>query len=123
MFGTLAKEFTPLPVDETQPEHDDSPLLGLNNHPKFKMVLVILQWTVTVGKPELSATVASLNRFGSCPRERHLQLAIRVFGYVKTVTHKQIDIDSRPMNFSREAPNFKKLPPDFLQITQMLPRK
>ena len=70
---------------------------------------------VTVGKPDLCATVASLNRFGACPRERHLQLAIRVFGYVKTVAHKVIAIDSRPMESNRETPDYKKLRPDFLQ--------
>ena len=72
MFGTLEKESTPLPIDDTHPELDESPLLGLNDHRKFQMLLGMLQWIVTVGKPELSATVASLNRFGVCPCERHL---------------------------------------------------
>ena len=88
MFGTLVKESTPLLAEDTHPQLDKSPLLGLNDNSKFQMLLGMLQWMVTVGQPDLSATVASLNRFGACPRERHLQLAIRVFGYVKTVAHK-----------------------------------
>ena len=43
MSGTLAKESTPLPVDETHPEQDDSPTLGLNDHHKFQMLLGMLQ--------------------------------------------------------------------------------
>ena len=88
MFGTLAKESTHLPVDDRHPELDKSPLLGSNDHRKLQMLLDILQCMVTVGKPKLSATVASLNRFGVFPRERNLQLAVRVCGYIKTVSHK-----------------------------------
>ena len=113
MFRTLAKESTPLPVEDTHPELDDSPLLGLNDHRKFQMLSGMPQWMVAVVKPEHSATVSSLNIFGACPRGCHLQLAIRMFGYVKTVTHKQIAIDSRPMDFKRQNPNYKKLRPDF----------
>ena len=70
---------------------------------------------VTVGKPELSVTIVSLNRFGACPRECHLQLAVRVIGYVKTVLHKKISIDSQPISFKRDTPDFQVLRPDFLQ--------
>ena len=73
---------------------------------------------VTVGKPELSAIVASLNLFGACPRERHLKLTIRIFVYVKTVTHKQIVIDSRPMDSKLEDPDYKKLCPDFPRLSR-----
>ena len=69
---------------------------------------------VTIGKPELTTCVSSLNRFGSSPREYHLKLIVRAFGYVKTVQYKQIAIDSRPMVSDRSTPKFKKLIPDFL---------
>ena len=115
MFGVLAKEKTPLPVDDTHPELDQSPTLGLNDHRKFQMLLGMLQWIVQIGKPELSQACASLSRFGACPRERHLDLAIRIFGYLKTVAHKVIAIDSRPMHFARASPDFTKLRPDFLK--------
>ena len=38
-----------------------------------------------------------------------------MFDYVKTVINKQITIDSRPMNFKRETPNFQVLRPNFPQ--------
>ena len=115
MFGTLAKEKTPLPVEDEHPELNDSSLLNQNDHRKYQMLIGMLQWLVTIGKPELCSTVASLNRFAAAPRQRHLELAIRVFGYLKTTVNKQIAIDSRPMDFTRIHPEFEKLRPDFLQ--------
>ena len=70
---------------------------------------------VTIGKPELFYAVLSLNCFGACPRESHLDLAVRCFGYVKTTISKQIAIDSRPMKFDRTASNFQKLIHDFVK--------
>ena len=86
-----------MPVIDCHPELDDSPLLGIYDHRKFQILLGMLQWMVTIGKPELCQVVSSLNCFGACPREGHLDLAVRCFGYVKTAINKKIDIDSRPM--------------------------
>ena len=79
------------------------------------MVLGMLQWLLTLSKPKLSPAMASLNRFGTCPRQRHLELAIRVFSYVKTVIHKQITIDLRPLLQSRTTPDYEKLCPDSIK--------
>lgn len=113
LYGTLPKESTPLPVGDYHPELDTSALLDLNDHRIFQMLLGMLQWMVTIGKLELCQLVSCLNRFGACPREAHLDLAVCSFGYVKTTLHKQIAIDSRPMDFNRASPNFETLRPDF----------
>jgi len=115
MFGCLPKEKTPLPTTDCHPEMDESPLLGLDDHRKFQMLLGMLQWLVTIGRPDLCNVVSSLSRFGACPRETHLDLAIRVFGFIKTTINVQIAIDHRPMNFARNEPDFKTLIPDFLK--------
>jgi len=115
MGGCLPKEGTPLPVKDCHPEMDSFPLLGLADHRKFQMLLVMLQWLVTIGRPDLGPVVSSLNCFGTCPREYHLELAIRVFGYLKTCPNEQIAIDSRPMIFDRDEPNFSKLITNFLK--------
>ena len=70
---------------------------------------------VIIVKPALCQVVSSLNRFDACPREGHLDLAIRTFGYIKSTINKQIAIDSRPMQFQRSEPNFEKLIPDFVK--------
>jgi len=115
MFRCLAKEGTPLPVKDCHPEMDTSPLLRLDDHRKFQMLLGMLQWLLTIGRPDLGPVVSSLNRFGACPCEYHLDFAIRVFGFLKTTINEQIAIDHRPMNFAREQPDFKRLIPDFIQ--------
>ena len=115
IYGCLKKVSTPLPVEDCHPELDDSELLGIDDHRKFQMLLGMLQWLQSIGRPDLSTLVSSLNRFGACPREGHLQLAIRAFGFVKYTMNEQIAIDPRPLQFSRSTPNFESLIPDFLQ--------
>ena len=115
IYGTLPKESTPLPVTELHPELDTSPLLGLDDHRKYQMLLGMLQWLVTICRPDLCNVVASLNRFGACPRETHLDLAVRAFGYLKQVTDPRIAIDHRPLVFDRSEPQYEKLIPDFLK--------
>ena len=115
IYGCLPKEFTPLPVKDCRPELDTSPLLGLDDHRKFQMLLGMLQWLVTIARPDLCHIVSSLNRYRACPRETHLDLAVRAFGYLKQVPNPQICIDHRPMEFSRISPEFDILIPDFLQ--------
>ena len=63
MFGCLPKEGTPLPVKDCHPKMDTSPLLGLDDHRKFQMLLSMLQWLLTIGQPDLGPVVSSLNRF------------------------------------------------------------
>ena len=79
------------------------------------MLLGMLQWIVTIGRPELSQLVASLNYFGACHKEAHLDLAVRAFRYIKMTFHEVIAIDSRPIKFKRSSPDFPKLIIDFLK--------
>ncbi len=104
------------PVADCHTELDDSELLGINDHRKFQMLLEMLQWLQSIGRPDLSTLVSSLNRFGACPRKGHLQLAaVCAFGFVKYTIDEKIAINPRPLQFSRSTPNFESLIPDFLQ--------
>jgi len=116
IFGCLPKEGTPLSVKDCHLEMDTSPLLGLVHHCKFQMLLGMLQWLVTIGRPDLGPVVLSLNPYGACPCEYHSELSIRVFGYLKTCPDEQIAIDSRPMIFDRDEPIFSKLIPTSSRI-------
>ena len=104
-----------MPITHCHPELNTSPLMGLDDHRKYQILLGMLQWMVTIGKPELYQLVSSLNRFGKFPRKGYLDLDVHSFGYIKTTLHKQITIDSRPMQFRRSDPKFEKLIPDFLK--------
>ena len=54
------------------------------------MLLRMLQWMVTTGKPEICQLVVSLNHFGAYPREGHLDLDVRDFGYVKQPSTRKL---------------------------------
>lgn len=112
---TLAKVKTPLLVEDSHPECDDSPLLKLKEHRQYQCMLGMLQWLHTIARPELGPALATFNRFGTCPREEHLRLLKRVFGYLKFSKNKRIRIDCRPLNFTRCVPDYVKLMPDFLE--------
>ena len=75
----------------------------------------MLQWLHTIRRPELGPLLATLNRFGAAPRKRHLDLAIRSFGYLKFSKGRKIAIDSRPLKFKCKCPDYELLRPDFLE--------
>ena len=83
LYGCLPKESTPLPVTYCYPELDTSPLLPLDDHGKFQILLGMIQRLVTIGRTYLCTVVSSPNRFGAYPRQYHLDLTIRCFGYIK----------------------------------------
>jgi len=114
IFGCLPFNSTPLPPNDCHPELDESPLLDLGGHRQFQMLIGMLQWLVTIGRPDLCHALTSLNRFGACPREYHLDLAVHIFGYIKRVPQPVICIDSKPLEYERTA-GFSKIYLDFLQ--------
>ena len=103
-----------MPVTDCRLDLDTSPLLGLDDHRKYQLLLGMLQWMINIGKLKLFQLCSSLNRFGACPRQSHLELDVRSFGYVKNTLNKQIAIESRLMPFQSSNPNFENLIPDFL---------
>ena len=84
IFGDIKRRQTPLPTSrDYHPELDASPILNGKGHTHFQMLMGMLQWLVTIGRPDLCHANASLSRFGACLRETHLSLALHVFGYIK----------------------------------------
>ncbi len=114
-FGHLRKNKSPLPQADTHPETDTSPLLSEKDHRKFQMLLGMMQWMETIGRPDLAFACSSLNRFGACPREKHLDMALHVFGYLKRFPDKRIAIDPRPLVYDREHNQYQDFAPDFLE--------
>ena len=83
IFGCLPQVSTPIPVTDCHPELDTSSLLGLDDHRNYQMLLGMLQWMISIGKPELCQCVSSLNRFDACPRHGHLDLLSVILGTLK----------------------------------------
>ena len=115
---TIAKQKTPLPTKEeyAHPEIDDSPLLGKEEHRLYQSLIGQLQWMNIIGRIDITQAVSCLNRFCSCPRSRHLDMAIHVFGYIKQFPVRRILVDSRPLVFDRffDKDSIEKYKPDFL---------
>ena len=99
IFRCLAKKSTPLFPAHCRPGIDTSPLLDLAGHGKFQMLIHMLQWLVTIGRSDLCHALTSLNRFGACSREYHLDLAMHIFRYLKMVPHLVIYVDSNPFEY------------------------
>ena len=70
---------------------------------------------MSIGHPDLSQVVASLNCFGAAPCEGHLKLALWAFGFIKQTPNKVIVIDTRSLPINHPTPDFDKLIPNFLQ--------
>ena len=88
---------------------DQSPLLDLKHHRDFQILIGMLQWNFSIGRPEIGHALASLNRFGACPLETHLELIKHVYGYLLYTQNesRNIAIDSNPMEYERHEPDYK----------------
>ena len=79
-----------MPVTDYHPELDAFPLLVIDYHCKFQMLLGMLQWMLTIGKPELCQVFSSLSRFGAFPREVYLDLAVRYVVMLKLLSTRKL---------------------------------
>ena len=66
-----------------RPELDDSPFLDKDKHKLFQQIIGTCQWLIVCGRIDISYAVTSLSRFSVAPRELHLQLAQKIYGYLK----------------------------------------
>ena len=53
LFGCLPKVSTHIPVTDCHPELANFPLMGLDDHLEYQMLLEMLQWMVTIVKSDL----------------------------------------------------------------------
>ena len=111
--GSIKYRNTPLPTEDCHPEMDDSELLSKKNHKLFQQLLGMGIWMVIVGRPDICYAIASLGRFGACPRQGHLDLMIHIYGYLKKFPKRRIAIDSTDVDLS-QLPDVEKLKADFL---------
>ena len=79
--GSLAKENIPLGVKE-HTELDKTPFCGEKYHKHYQFNIGVCQWLIVSGRFDLCYAVSSLSRFSCAPREGHLKLAKKVFGYI-----------------------------------------
>ena len=119
--GSLVEHKNPLP-DKDHPEMDNSPLLDEAGIHKYQMLVGMAQWACTIGRLDISYACSSLSRFSAAPRERHLELTIYLFGYLKKFPTRRIVMDSGKLVLdpSLEVSSFH---PDFLEDYDVKPEE
>lgn len=94
VFGKLKKNSVPL-VANDHPKEDTSELLNDDDHRKYKILIGMLNWIVSIGRFDIAHATSSMARFSGCPRKGHLARALRIFGYQKKRRNRRILMDSR----------------------------
>ena len=87
--GPPAKASAPLDPHD-HPELDTSPLLGEADIKIYQSFVGALQWAITLGRFDLSSSVACLSRFRGAPRQGHLDRVKRVCGYLRKFSEAAI---------------------------------
>ena len=98
----LKKQNVPMPVD-CKPEMDKSELLSTKRHKEFQHIIGICQWLILRGRIDITYATCSLSRFAAAPREKHLELARHILGYLKKFPKKGIVIDPTPPKFQSDT--------------------
>ena len=78
----------------SQPELDDTPLLGNEDIGKYCMLIGSLQWAKTSCRFDISYATNTLSRYTAAPREGHLAAACKVVGYLKHYSKGRIMFDT-----------------------------
>ena len=94
--GTIPKETLPLKAKE-HPELDETPFLDLERHKEYQHIIGVGQWLIVAGRMDLTYAVCSLSRFSSAPREGHLVLARKIFGYLKKYPKRGYAVNPEPL--------------------------
>ena len=70
------------------------------------MLIVCLQWAVTLGRYDVQYATNTLSRLGKKPQDGHTERALWVFGFLKHHMWDKLFFDSTQM--SHEEINFKE---------------
>ena len=65
------------------PELDNTPLLEEEEISKYRMLTGSLNWSVTIGRIDVMFAAVTMSRYNHLPREGHMKVMFRIFGYLK----------------------------------------
>ena len=66
----------------------------------YQSLIGSLQWTIQIGRFDVSTAVMTLSRFRAMPRKGHLERAKRVYGYLSKMKHGVIRVRTELPDFS-----------------------
>ena len=83
MFDGLPKKYgTPLEEGDS-PELDQSDLVSEEDASIYQSLIGALQWCVTLGRIDVTASVMTMASFRAAPRKGHLDRLKRIYGYLR----------------------------------------
>ena len=88
------KADTPM-LSNYRPEEDVSAELQGADHTYFQELIGILRWAIELGRIDIMIEVSMLSVHLANPRVGHLEQAIHIFAYLKTVPKKTLAFDPR----------------------------
>ena len=103
MFGESPKPASSPLEKNDHPELDMSPLLDDEGMSKYQSLIGALQWTISLGRFNVSVAIMSMSSFRSAPRVGHMDRLKRIVGYLVKMKHGFIRVRT-------EEPDFSDLP-------------
>ena len=88
-------------IEDAHPELDESPLLSPHEASKYRACIGSANWIVTLGRFDVAYAVNTLARFSMAPREGHMAMVRRLFGYLKKFSKGRILFDPSDHDWSR----------------------
>jgi hypothetical protein len=93
--GGVKKENTPI-ASNAHPEADTSELLEGESIAHYQHIVGVCQWLVVAGRFDINYAVSSLSRYSAAPRKGHLELARKIFGYLRKYPRRGYRINPNP---------------------------
>ena len=100
MFGTKPKQYTSPLERGDHPELDTSEELGEEDIKKYQSMIGALQWTISLGRIDITTAVMTLSGFRVAPRKGHLDQVKRVYGYLSKLRHSAVRIRIEQPDYS-----------------------
>jgi transposase InsO family protein len=105
MFGQKPKTNVTSPLEKgDHPECDTSELLDEVGVTRYQSLVGQLQWTISLGRMDITTAVMTISSFRSAPRKGHLDRAKRICGYL--------------MKMKNAAIRFRTGLPDYSDVTE-----
>ena len=67
---------------------------------QYQSLIGALQWTISLGRLDITTAVMSLSSFRSSPRKGHMERVTRIYGYLSKMRHATIRIRIGEPDFS-----------------------
>ena len=90
MYGESPKEYSSPLEKNDHPEIDETPELTDEGIRQYQSMIGMVQWSVSLGRFDVTTAVMTMSSFRANPRIGHLQRVKRIIGYLSKMRHGSI---------------------------------